>query len=415
MDNLQERVPGATGGVEPAFLDILDPAFQVDSPQVKAAAEACWYARTPLGILALRYAECSALLKDRRLRQGSAEALAEAGIGDGPFIEWLASSLLSLEGEQHLRLRRLVSTAFNQRSIERLRPFMRDTAHRLIDAFAGAGECEFMAAFADLYPAWVIAELLGVPAVDFEDFLGYATDIGLGFGFAVGENKERVEAALAGLQRVCDDLVDRRRHTPGDDLISALLVAEAEGGRLSAAELRNMVPLLVFAGQDTTRNQLGLAMATFAEHPEQWALLRARPELATSAVEEIMRISPAVPATGRIAVQDFTFQDLEIPAGTHVGLFAAAGNADPAIFGDVPFDITADRPAQLTFGGGVHYCLGAGLARAEMCEALPILATRLGDYTVAGPVPSRPQVGITGPVALPLRFALAAVGGQAAG
>jgi len=402
--NLQDRVPGTTADVDVAFLDIVDPDFRVDSAPVRAAAQAHWYARTPIGIAVLRYGECSELFKDRRLIQGSAQTLAATGISDGPFAEWMAGGLLSREGEDHLRLRRLVSAAFNQRSIDRLRPFMRETAHRLIDAFAGTGGCEFMAAFAEPYPAWVIAELLGVQAEDFNDFLGYATDIGLGFSFTAGQHRERIEAALAGLIRVCDELVDRRRQKPAGDLISALLVAEAEGERLTSAELRLLVTGLVFAGQDTTRNQLGLAMATFADHPEQWALLRARPELAAGTVEEVMRVRPAVPATSRWAIQDFTFQGLEITAGSQVTLLAAVANTDPAVFGDPSFDVTVPRPAQLTFGGGVHYCLGAGLARAEMCEALPILAARLGDFTVAGPVTWRPPIGIIGPVALPLRF-----------
>jgi len=393
-----------TADVDVAFLDVLDPTFRVDSPEVRAAAEAHWYARTPIGIAVLRYAECAELMKDRRLPRRIADTVAALGISDGAFAEFVERGLLNLEGEDHLRLRRLVSTAFNQRSIDRLRPYMRETAHRLIDSFAGAEECEFMAAFAEPYPAWVIAELLGIPAEDFGDFLGYATDIGLGLGPTAGQHKERIEAALAGLNQHCDELVDYRRQEPGEDLISALLVAESAGERLSEAELRQLVTELVFAGQDTTRNQLGLVMTTFAEHPEQWALLRARPELAASAVEEVMRVTPTVPAYARVATQDVTFQDVKIRVGMHVSLLAGAANTEPAMFGDPSFDITVPRPAHLTFGGGRHYCLGAWLARAEMSEALPILATRLGDFTVAGPVPSRPPVGITGPITLPLRF-----------
>ncbi len=387
-----------------AFLDILDPEFQVDSPEVRVAAEANWYARTATGIAVLRYAECSALMKDRRLLRGLSGILAQWGLTDGPFAEWISAALLNSEGQEHLRLRRLVSAAFNPRSTEHLRPFMRQTAHDLINSFVGAGECEFMTAFAEPYPARVIAELLGIPAEDFDDFLGWATDIGLGFGPTAVRDRDRIEAALAGLNQCCDRLLDHRRRQPADDLVSALLAAEAEGDRLSGEELRTMLTGLVFAGQDTTSNQLGLLMTTFAQRPEQWALLATQPESIAGAVEEVMRSSPSVPVSGRIAGQDFTFQDVDISAGTHVLLMVTQANADPAVFGDRSFDITATRPAHLTFGGGVHYCLGAGLARAEMCEALPILAARLGDFRIAGAVPSRPQVGITGPVSLPLQF-----------
>jgi cytochrome P450 len=387
-----------------AFFDILDPAFRADSPEVRAAADAGWWVRTPLGIAVLRYQECLTLLRDRRLRHGSPDMVAAYGLTTGLFANWLPTMLLNLEGHPHQRQRRLVSKTFTQRSVDVLQPFMRAKAHELIDSFTSDGSCEFMAAFADPYPAWVIAELLGIPAERFDAFFGWATDMGLGFSPAAAAEQDRVDAALAGLYACCDELTAQRRENPGDDLISALITAEADGQRLSTDELRILVSTLVFAGQDTTRNQLGLAMTTFTQHPEQWRLLATRPELASTAVEELMRVNPTVPVVTRVATEDFTFQDVDIPAGTHVAMFLAAANTEPDTFGDAPFDITAQRAAQLTFGGGIHYCLGVWLARTEMREALPILASRLGDIALAGPVPSRPHLGITGPVTLPLRF-----------
>jgi cytochrome P450 len=392
------------GGKDIAFFDILDPQFRVDSPEVRAAADAGWWARTPIGIAVLRYQECATLLRDRRLRHGSLDALAAAGVTSGPFFDWLSTVLLNVEGEPHQHQRRLVSEAFTQRSVDVLRPFMRTKARELINGFAGNGRCEFMTAFADPYPAWVIAELLGIPADRFEAFLGWATDMGLGFSRAAPAEQNRIDAAVTGLNTCCDELTAQRRKNPGDDLISALIAAEADGQRLTGDELRRLVSGLVFAGQDTTRNQLGLAMITFTDHPQQWRLLAERPELASTTVEELMRVNPAVPAIDRMATTDFTFQGVDIPAGTHVVLLVAAANTEPDTFGAAAFDITAQRPAQLTFGGGIHYCLGTWLARAEMREALPILAGRLGDIALDGPVVSRPHVGITGPVTLPLRF-----------
>ncbi|MGH3784920.1 MAG: cytochrome P450 [Pseudonocardiaceae bacterium] len=298
------------------------------------------------------------------------DLLTSYGVVSGPFADWLSATLLSVEGQTHQRLRRLVSAAFTQRSVDRLRPFMQTKAHELIDSFAGNGRCEFMTAFADPYPAWVIAELLGIPAERFDAFL---------------------------------------RENPGEDFISALIAAEADSQRLTSDEMRVMVNALVFAGQDTTRNQLGLAMTTFTQHPDQWRLLAERPELASTAVEELMRVHPVAPVIARLAVEDFTFQNLDIPAGTHLMLFVATANTESETFGDAPFDITAQRATHLSFGGGIHYCLGNWLARLEMREALPILASRLGDMELAGPVPSPPHVGITGPVILPLRFAASAM------
>lgn len=387
-----------------AVLDILDPAFRADSPEVRAAAEANWWARTPIGIAVLRYQECATLLRDRRLRQGSMDALIAHGVTTGLFADWLAAMLLNLEGHAHQRQRRLVSTAFTQRGVDALRPFMRAKTHELIDGFAGHGGCEFMTTFADPYPAWVIAELLGIPGERFEAFLGWATDMGLGFSPTAATEQDRIDAAVAGLYACCDELAARRREHPGEDLISRLIATQVDGEPLSSQELRILTSTLVFAGQDTTRNQLGLAMTTFAEHPEQWRLLARAPELAGTAVEELMRVNPTTPVLGRVATEDVTVHDVDIPAGTHLALFVSTANTDPATFGDAPFDITAQRAAQLTFGGGIHYCLGVSLARTEMREALPILASRLGDIALTGPVPSRPHLGITGPVTLPLRF-----------
>ncbi|MGH4023631.1 MAG: cytochrome P450 [Pseudonocardiaceae bacterium] len=395
--------PGSTHP-EPVLLNILDPQFSCSSPEVRAAAQAAWWARTPVGLAVLRYRECVALLRDRRLRHGSRDMLTARGVTSGPFAQWLSTMLLNLEGEPHQRLRRLVSTAFTQRRVDALRPFMRSVTHELIDDFAATGRCEFMADFADPYPARVIAELLGIPDDEFDAFLGWANDMGLGFSPAAATELDRIEAALAELYECCDRLVSRRRVDPGDDLISALITAADDGGKLTGEELRILVSTLVFAGQDTTRNQLGMALATFTEHPQQWQLLAEHPELAGTAVEEVMRVSPTTPVIGRVATEDFTFQDVNIPAGTHIGLFVAVANTEPETFGDAPFDITAKRTAQLTFGGGIHYCLGTWLARIEMQEALPILAARLPDLATAGPVGWRPPIGITGPTTLPLRW-----------
>ena len=392
-----------------AMLDILNPEFRVDSPEVRAAAETGWWAHTPIGIAVLRYQECLALLRDRRLRHGMRDLLTSYGVVSGAFADWLSATLLNAEGQPHQRLRRLVTAAFTQRSVDRLRPFMRAKAHELIDTFVGDGHCEFMTAFADPYPAWVIAELLGIPSERFDAFLGWATDMGLGFSPAAAAEQDRIDAAVTALHACCDELTAQRRENRGEDLISALIEAEADGQRLTSDELRVMVSTLVFAGQDTTRNQLGMAMTTFTQHLDQWRLLAERPELTGTAVEELMRINPVAPVIARLATEDFTFQDMDIPAGTHLTMFIATANTEPATFGDAPFDITAQRATHLSFGGGIHYCLGTSLARAEMREALPILASRLGDIELGGPVPSRPHVGVTGPITLPLRFAASAI------
>src|SRR5450755_4414654 len=254
-----------------AFLNILDPAFRVDAQEVQRARAIAWYARTPLGYAVLRYDEVVALLRERRLRQGLAERLARQGITDGPLAQWWRVMILNADGDEHLRLRRLVAKAFTPPAVERLRPFMRASANELIDSFVQRGECDFVAAFADRYPGQIICELLGVPAgTERERFAAWANDLGLAFGFEATVHRARIETAVLALSRWAEAQIAERRRHPGPDLISALIVAEESGSQLSGDELRAMVVALVFAGNDTTRNQLGLAMAAFLAYPAQW-------------------------------------------------------------------------------------------------------------------------------------------------
>jgi cytochrome P450 len=390
---------------ELALIDVSDPEVRPDGPEVRAARAAHWCARTPMGLAVLRYDKLTSLLGDRRLAQGSHRILTAQGLTEGPLVEWMNTMILSMEGDDHLRVRRLVSRAFTPRAVTALRPRIREIVDELVDAFPGPGTTvEFMEAFADPLPARVICELLGVPPSLQDTVRGWANDLGLAFSYTVAANLERIEAALAGVFAATDRLLAARRADPRDDLLSALLAVEADGDRLRPEELRSVVASLLFAGQDTTRHQLGIAMSLFLRHPEQWALLAARPELAGTAVEEVVRVAPTTPVTGRVAVEDFEVDGVRIPAGTHLTMLLAAGNADPAVFTDPDgFDITRPRPASMTFGAGPHYCLGASLARAEMAEALPILARRLGPIEAAGEARWRPAFGIAGPITLPIR------------
>jgi cytochrome P450 len=311
----------------------------------------------------------------------------------------------NIEGESHRRQRRLMNAAFTQRSVDVLRPFMRAKAHELIDGFVGQGSCEFMTAFAKPYPCWVIAELLGVPAEQFDALFGWITDIAaLGLRPAAVTEQERVDVAIAGLLACCDELIALRREHPANDLVSTLIAAEPDAYPLDADELRLLTSSILFGGQESTRAQLGLAMMTFTHHLDQWRLLAKRPELASTAVEELMRVNPAISGLGRVAIENFTFHGIDIAAGTHLTLFIAAANADSDIFGEAPFDITAQRKEQLTFGSGIHSCLGARLARTEIREALPILASRLDDIALAEPGPVPTSFGPTRPTTLPLKF-----------
>jgi cytochrome P450 len=387
------------------FLELADPDFSVISDVVHQAREAGWYASTSYGIAVLRRQQASQLISHPSLRQGSPAWPAHHGITSGPFAQWWANWVLNMEGADHRRLRRLLNPAFSRRLVESMRPHFRALAAELVDGFAESGRCEFMADFAEPYAARVIVGMLGIPEHQWPEIARDSATLGLATGVRIREDLPRIEAALERLYAYADAQIADRRARPRDDLVTALVTAHTTSDQLSTAELRDTLVLLIFGGFDTTRNQLGLAMQTFIEHQDQWRLLGERPELAASAVEEVMRVSPTTTWVTREAIEDFTFEGLAITAGTTIHLLCESAGTDPLAGQDLGFDITASgRPPHLAFGGGVHYCLGHLVARADMSEALAVLAGRLRDPRVSGNAVWLPCSGNTGPVRLPLAF-----------
>ena len=369
------------------------------------AREQDWYARTPYGWAILRYEQGTAVLKDRRFQQGNARWPAQNGVHDGTFVRWWGETLLSLEGEDHLRQRRLLSPAFRSRAIEAMRPQFQQLAGELIDAFAPRGRVEFVSEFAEPYAARVLCLLLGLPEGEWAQVAHWADDLGKSFGINLRQDLPRIEAALEGLTSYVEAVVADRRSRPRDDLVSTLVAAQQDES-LSQRELVVGLVFLAFAGMETTRNQLGLALQTFLRHPDQWALLGERQELGGPAVEEIMRVNPTVTWVTREAIEDVDLFGLAIPAGGIVQVLSHAAGTDPRAMGDhAAFDITAaDRPLHSGFGGGVHHCLGHFVARTDMSVALPLLARRMPDIEADGPGEWLPVSGNTGPIRFPLKF-----------
>jgi cytochrome P450 len=327
------------------------------------------------------------------------------GVGEGPLYESLARTLLAIDGPDHTRLRKLVSRAFTPRSVEQLRPAMRELALALAGRFTPQGRCEFMGAFADHYPVQIICELLGVPRADHEHFARWSNVLTWVLSLELRAHLGEVQHAFEGMSEYVEALIEERRRQPRDDLLTRLIETEEAGDHLNLPELQSMVASLLFAGYDTTRNQLGIAMTLFAQHPEQWALLDRRLDLVPQAVEEVVRHQGTVAIAPRFTDQELVVDDYVIPAGTLLSLSTASANHDPSAYTEPErFDITVERVPPLTFGGGAHYCLGANLARAEMQEALAVLAPRMPDLRIDGEVRWRPLTGITGPIVLPLAF-----------
>jgi cytochrome P450 len=388
------------------YFDISDPFFSASSQAVAEARARSWWARTNFGIAVLRYDQVSALLKDRRVRQGSFAWPAQNGIGEGLLSEWWSEIMLSKEGDDHRRLRKLGNPAFSRALIERMAPQFQALANELIDGFAAAGRCEFVSQFAEPYAARVLCKLVGMDEGMWHDLARWSTDLGLAFGVTIRDDLDRIESALTSLYAVSDDLIARRRERPGDDVVSSLVQAhDGADGMLSDIELRAMVSLIIFGGMDTTKNQLGLAMQLFVDHPDQCALLAERPELAANAVEELIRWNPTVMWATRRSTEDIELDGLAIPEGTTMHLLSYPANTDPLAVGSrARFDITAERPPHFGFGGGVHHCIGHWLARIDMREALPLIARRMPNPRYRHDPVVRPVSGLTGPVELAIAF-----------
>lgn len=354
----------------------------------------------------LTYELVRSVLRDPRFRIPQGMFLASQGITSGPLWDRVATNLISLDGSEHHRLRRLISKAFTPRATARLSTTIADVITGLVDRHADAGHCEVVADIARQYPIPVICALLGAPAEDWELFSDWTDDIFKVFDWNVAAHEATILAAWEKLDAYIDEMVARRRHALTDDLISELIRAEDDGDHLSAEELRMLVAGLLMAGTDTTRNQLAASVHALCDHPDQWALLARRPELAANAVEETMRHSPIAGGSLRVALEDVELAGVTIPAGTLVIPNTAAANRDPAVYADPDrLDITREgAPAMQTFGAGVHYCLGANLARLELAEALAIMARRMPGARRTGPAPWKPLTGISGPVTLPIEF-----------
>jgi cytochrome P450 len=375
---------------------------------LREIAKDSWLARTDIGYSVLTYESVMGILRDKRWHSATGMVAQLQGITDEAFLGRRQVSILNAEGDVHVRLRRLVAPAFSPRSADRLRPFMRETVNSLLDPFAASGKAEVVRDICEPYPIPIICELLGAPKEDWKLFSRLATEILLIFSDNLAQNMSVFLAAQQELEKYTEGLIEKRRSVPADDLITDLIAAEEAGDKLNTEELTMMVDAVIVGGTDTTRNQLGLALALFAEYPEQWALLGKDPSLAQRAVEEVLRFSGAVGGTIRFASEDIEYNGVLFPKGTFMSTSMSTGNYDASVFPTPEvFDITREPVGQphLSLGAGIHYCLGASLARAELQEAFTVLSQRMLNLELDGSVVYKPSgVGIFGPASLPVKF-----------
>jgi cytochrome P450 len=362
----------------------------------------------PVGPEVLSYEFARGILRDTRFVIPAGIHLTAQGVTSGPLWDKVVSSMMCKEGAEHHRLRSLVSRAFTPRATSHLQNTIDTVVNNLFDRVADAGRCDVVVDIARSYPIPIICSLLGAPQDDWANFAEWAEDIFklANFDCNLVEEADAVMMAWAQLDGYVDEMITERRKSLTDDLLSELIRAEDHGDRLNADELRMTVASLLMAGTDTTRNQLSASVQVLCDHPEQWATLIEYPELAMRAVEESMRHSPSVCSTVRTVLEDATYGGYTFPSGSFIILNTFAANRDPEVYSDPDtFDITRESPsAILTFGGGVHYCLGANLARMELAGALKVLAARMRNPRRIGAAPWKPMLGLSGPTELTVEF-----------
>jgi cytochrome P450 len=384
-----------------------DPYPRYDALRVLAPV-----AVAPDGAVVLtRYDDCALLVRDRRFAHLPQDRLGElfgADWAEHLALRQLLGSMLGLNPPDHTRLRRLVSSAFTARRVQALRPAIAALVDELLDGIQEAGDnpVDFIGAFAFPLPVNVIGELLGVPRSDRAQFQPLVRDSSQVLEVITPELLARADAAAAQVQGYLADLVADRRRRPADDLLSALVRAQLDGDRLSEDELLTTAGLLFAAGFETTTNLLGNGLVALTAHPEQRARLRVDPSIAASAVEELLRYDSPVQIVSRVSTEQVALLGATVPAGAHVVAYLGAANRDPARFPDPHrLDLTRPDSAPLSFGGGVHYCLGAPLARLEAQIAFPALLARYPRLALAARPERRNSLTLRGYTRIPITLA----------
>ncbi|WP_420629330.1 cytochrome P450 family protein [Candidatus Leptofilum sp.] len=297
-------------------------------------------------------------------------------------FDLLYDNMLSRDAPDHTRLRALISKAFTNRTIQALAPRIQEIADQLIDAFEGKGETDLIEDFAFPLPIIVICELLGIPTQDHHKFRSWSHAF-----IGISNEADPSGNSLFEFVEYIGRIIHLRRHDPQDDLISRLVHAEEDGQRLTEQELFSMIALLIVAGHETTVNLIGNGMATLLQHPDQAALLQHNPDLIDNAIEEFLRYEgPVEMTTTRYAAEDVTIGDTFLPRGTTVIVILAAVNRDLQTFaGGDTLDVRREQNKHMGFGYGVHYCVGAPLARLEARIAFNTLLKRLPTLQLAVP------------------------------
>jgi cytochrome P450 len=333
--------------------------------------------------------------------------LAQAIGGRGPLGPVEPPSMLTVDQPDHTRYRKLVSRAFTARAVAALRSRTEEIADELLTGLERRRDVDLMTEYASLLPATVIAEMLGAPVAMSRQFLAWGAEAArsLDAGLSLSEFR-RSERGLRALQRWMEGHFAHLRAHPGDDILSTLVHAQSAEGKLTQDELTTTAMLLLAAGFETTVNLIGNGTALLIAHPEQHDRLRAEPALWPNAVDEVLRLDSPVQRTGRVAQRDTGLAGVRVPAGQPVMTLLGGANRDPEVFDDPQrFDVARPNAGEhVAFSSGIHYCLGAGLARMEGAVGLQALFDRFPDIALAGTPHRRATRVLRGYESVPVRL-----------
>ena len=343
--------------------------------------------------VASRHAEVSLVLRDKRFGKDFVDRIIRRygpKIMEEPIFRSMSHWMLQQDPPDHTRLRGLVVKAFTARRVEDMRPRIQEVVEQTIDAVIAKGHMDLIEDFAFRLPVTIICDMLGIPEEHREVFYKGSRDGGRILDPVPLTPEEIAQANMSNAmaKMYFEQLFEMRRKNPGDDLTSQLIQAEEAGDKLSNEEMTANIILLFGAGHETTVNLIGNGLLALHRNPDQLALLKANPSLITNAIEEFLRYDSSVQLTGRVALEDI--EDLggkRIPKGETVLCLLGSANRDPAVYPDRPdrLDVTRPNVKPLSFGGGIHFCLGAQLARIEAEVAISTLLRRLPDLRLDDP------------------------------
>jgi cytochrome P450 len=397
----------------PSVRDLATPEGLRDPYAVYARFREAEAAGHDIGRVVVRYDQVAGLLADRRLSSARVGGILEP-LGSGvrercPLVERTLRGIVAFrDPPEHTRIRRLLASTFSLRMVTRVAHMIEGISTRLLDAVLADGETDLHRAYTYPLPVMVVGAMLGVPESDLDRFKSWAQDIVflVGSGSPTEQLAVAAEGHFAEMREYLRALVAARRADPGDELLSAMIAAADDGGRLSEDEIFSNATFLMTAGHETATNMLSNGVLTLMRHPDQLERLRRDRSLIPSAAEEILRFESPVQMTPRHAVEDGELAGRTVKAGDALLLFLGAANRDPARFPDPDrFDIARSDNRHLAFGYGAHFCLGAALARQELRIALAHLLERFPYFELAvDDVEWQPTIDFRGPLSLPVRW-----------